>query len=89
MSMRTTSVAAILGLVLGAGSVAAQIGPGPDNPAAPAKTTSERNDEPGFGWIGVFGLLGALGLVGARNRTSSREHDFAGGRSTATNPTRH
>ena len=88
MSIRMTTSAVVIALALTAAPVAAQIGPGPDNPAGP-RTATERDAEQSHGWIGVLGLLGALGLVGARRRATSREHDFAGGRSTASMPTTH
>lgn len=85
MSTRTILPAAAVAILLTVGAAPAQIGPGPDNPAAPT-VAADRNAETSYSWVGAFGLLGLLGLVGARNRTTSREHDFAGGRSSA--PTR-
>ena len=86
--MRTTILAATATLLIGGSPLSAQIGPGPDNPAAPRSATETRSGDTSFSWLGIFGVFGLLGLVGARSRASSREHDFAGGRSTATSPTR-
>jgi hypothetical protein len=78
--MRKTWLVPTMALLIAASAAASSAQQPADRPATGATTEDrrygDRDDRPGFGWIGLLGLAGLLGL---RGRTADRSRETYAG----------